>query len=381
VKIAQITPYFHPHLGGVESHVRDLARKLTERGHEVHVITSRFEPDIPETEEMMGFFIHRLKPVAIIARTPIVPSIRTFLKLEDFDIIHAHSPPPLSSYYSASAAHKKGIPFVYTYHCDMEIPVPAGKYIVSLYRLLFERKTTRWASAIICTTNSYAATSRATWDREVDIIPNAVDATHFRPDVSGERVREKYGLKGKTVVLFVGRLVHHKGIETLLRSADYTEEPVHYLIVGKGYEFARLKRMAEEVDRERFIFTGPVSAEELPEFYAASDIFVLPSISRLEAFGIVGLEAMSSGKPVILSNIPGVREVITPGVEGVEFETASAEDMGKRIMELHSDSELRAEMGKRGRERVLRDYSWERVMKDIEALYLRVAKKKEMNRK
>lgn len=375
VRIAQITPYFHPHLGGVESHVRDLSRKLVDLGHEVEVITSMYESGLSNIEVLDNFTVHRLPTRAVIAKTPLISNMKGFLESRNYDIIHAHSPPPLTSYYSAKFCRKTGIPFIYTYHCDMEIPIAGGKYIVSLYRILFEKKTIRWSDALICTTQSYAATSRSTWDRSFDVIPNAVDIDFFRPGIDGTRIRERHHLQGKTIVMFVGRIVHHKGIESLIMSAKHTDDPIRYLIVGDGEDKERLMRMAREVDEERITFTGPVPREELLEYYAAADMLILPSLSRLEAFGIVGLEAMASGKPVVLSRIPGVSEVIDAEQEGVIFEPSDAVDLGKKIMYLHSQPKLRNSMGKRGRKRVLKDYSMAAVAKKVENLYHRVLEK------
>jgi len=377
VRIAQITPYFHPHLGGVESHVRDLSRKLVDLGHEVEVVTSLFEPGLPAEEVVDNFTVHRLPTRAIIAKTPLIRSMKEFLGSRNYDVVHAHSPPPLANYYSAGFCRKAGIPFVYTYHCDMEIPIPLGKYIVSFYRTLFEKKTIRLSDAIICTTKSYAATSRATWDKTVDVIPNAVDIDYFRPDIDGTHIRERHGLQEKTIVMFVGRIVHHKGIESLILSANHTKNPIHYLIVGEGEDKDRLERMAKEVDQERITFTGPVLRKELCEYYAAADMLILPSLSRLEAFGIVGLEAMASGKPVILARIPGVSEVIDSEQEGVIFEPSDAVDLGEKITYLGNSPELRKAMGKRGRERVITDYSMTSVAKKVEDVYLRVLGDKE----
>jgi len=372
VRIVQVTPYFHPHLGGVESHVRDLSRKLVELGHRVEVVTAMYEPGQSRMEEVDNFKVHRLPVRAIIAKTPLIKSMNKFLGSRKIDLIHAHSPPPLSNFYSSKFAYRNDIPFVYTYHCDMEIPIPGGKYLVSLYRYLYEKKTIRWSDAVICTTQSYAATSRSTWDRDVDVIPNAVDIKFFRPDIDGSRIRKQYNLQEKTVVMFLGRIVHHKGIESLIMSANHTTEPIHYLIVGTGDYQKRLERMAREVDPKRITFTGPVARNELPEYYSAADMLILPSLSRLEAFGIVGLEAMASGKTVILSRIPGVSEVIDSEQEGIIFEPSNAADLGKKIMELHEDPERRKRMGMRGRERVLRDYSMTTVAKKIEDVYKRV---------
>ena len=376
VRIAQITPYFHPHLGGVESHVRDLSRKLVELGHEVDVLTSIYEPELLSEDFVDNFRVIRIPTRAVIAKTPLMTSLHQFLKQGNYDIIHAHSPPPLADHYSAKFAFKNNIPFIYTYHCDMEIPIPMGKYVVSLYRFLYEKKTIKWTDALICTTKSYAATSRSTWDRTVDVIPNAVDVQFFNPDIDGSKIRERHGLQGKTIVMFVGRIVHHKGIETLLLSANHTKDPVHYLIVGSGEDTDRLRRMSEEVDKDRITFTGPVPRNELPEYYGAADMLILPSLSRLEAFGIVGLEAMASAKPVILSRIPGVSEVIDHDQEGMIFDASDAEDLGQKIMKFHENPELRKTMGERGRKRVLNEYSMRKVAEKVEKVYHRILKDK-----
>lgn len=379
MKIAQVTPYFHPHIGGVESHVRDLARKLLERGHEVDVITSAFDCSLPSGEIMDGVRIHRLPVRAIIAKTPIMKGMARLMTGRNYDVVHAHCPPPLADHQSGGFCHRNRVPFVLTYHCDMEIPIPGGKYIVALYAALFGRKTIRWSDAVICTTGSYAATSRSTWHMKVEVIPNAVDINEFHPDIDGSDIRERLGLGHRTMVLFVGRIVYHKGVETILRSAEHTSEDIHYVIVGEGNDRARLERMAREIDPLRFTFTGAVPREELPRYYAATDIFVLPSLSRLEAFGIVGLESMASGKPVILSTIPGVSEVITPGEEGVLFNSSSSTDLGRKIMHLHHHPEVRRMMGERGRTRVVRDYSMTAIARQVEEVYHRVLSGRETN--
>ena len=112
--------------------------------------------------------------------------------------------------------------------------------------------------------------------------------------------------------------------------------------------------------------------EELPAYYRAADVLVLPSISRLEAFGLVGLEAMASERPVVLSDIPGVREVIEDGKEGLLAPPASPEGLAARINELLDDPGRRHEMGLRGRERVLRLFTWDVVGAQFRAIYERL---------
>ncbi len=370
MKIIQVTPYFHPHIGGVESHVLDLSRYLVKKGHEIVVLTSRYEKTLKSEEEMEGIRVRRLKTAFIAFSTPVFPEIKKEVVKEGGDIVHSHSPPPLSSYYAGKGAKKAGIPHVLTYHCDLEIPFPGGRQIVNLYRKTLGKATLKRTDRLIATTESYAATSRDIWKKEASVIPNAVDERIFTPELSGERIREKYGIEGN-MVLYVGRLVFHKGIEYLIESAKYVDAT--YIIVGSGDKEAELKRFAARRGvRKKVIFAGRVDGRELPEYYAATDVFVLPSVSRLEAFGIVALEAMASGKPVIVSDIPGVNEVIEEGVQGIRAKPMDSKDIAEKINVLLRDEGIRKRMGSAGRKLVEERYTWKKVVEKIEAVYSEV---------
>src|SRR5438094_10551834 len=131
-----------------------------------------------------------------------------------------------------------------------------------------------------------------------------------------------------------------------------------------------MKRLALSMgvaDRVRFL--GRISDNRLPEVYAACDVFVLPSVSRLEAFGIVALEAMATAKPVIIADIPGVREVIEDGREGLLADPVNPRDLAAKIRRLLADPERRRAMGQRGREKVLESFGIERVADQIEGVY------------
>jgi len=375
MRIAQVAPWFHPHVGGVESHVRSLAAELARRGHEVTVLTSNYAR-LPETEEMDGFSVHRVKSLGTVFRTPITPALRKAIPAARFDLIHAHSPPPLSSYYAAVAAERSRTPFVVTYHCDLEIPSVFGNALTNLYSRTYGRQTVRRAAKLIVSTETYAATSRAIWRFNPEVIPNPVDATRFRPDVDGSAVRERLGLRpDDLVVLLVARIVPHKGIEHLVEAAKYVPGAM-VVIVGDGPFLPEVRRLVSEFGvEERVLFQGKVPHRDLPAHYAACDLFVLPSVSRLEAFGIVALEAMATAKPVVVTDIPGVREVVTEGVQGLLAEPVNPMNLAAKINELLGDPELRAEMGRRGRQKVEAIYGIEKVADAVERVYGDVAEK------
>jgi glycosyltransferase involved in cell wall biosynthesis len=362
MKIAQLTPYFHPHIGGVESYVLALSKELMKKRHDVTVYTTLL-PNTKENENIEGVNVKRIKPLFTLLKTPVTPS----LKISGYDIVHAHSPPPFHSYFAARFCKKNKIPFVLTYHCDPEIPSFLGRLISAMYMRTFGIYALKNADRIIVSTKTYAATSRAMWNYEPAVIPSAVDIKEFNPNVDGNDIREKYNLDGN-VVLFVGRLVEHKGLEYLIRSARSVD--AKYLIVGEG----ELRRKFEEEVKnlglsDKIIFTGKVSSTELPKYYAASNVFVLPSVARLEAFGLVIAEAMSCGKPVIVSDIPGVRELITDNVEGVLVPPMDEKVLSEKINILLSNPEMRKRMGESGRKKVEEKFSWERVIGEIEKVY------------
>jgi glycosyltransferase involved in cell wall biosynthesis len=374
MKIAQVAPYFYPHVGGVESHVLTLSERLVKNGHDVTVYTSNFD-NLKEKDIFSGIKIVRAKQIASFFATPITPKIKKVIASENHDVVHAHTPPPLTAYYAAKAVKHSKTPFVVTYHCDLELPRLIGKIATAIYQRTFSRYTFKRADKIIVHTKTYGATSRTLWNFDEAVIPSAVNPQRFSKDLDFSKIEEKHGLSQKKVVLFVGRLVGHKGIDYLIDSATLTPEDVRYIIVGSGPYLDKLKKRVrlKKVDK-KVIFTGKVPFDDIPRYFAACNVFVLPSISRLEAFGLVILEAMASSKPVIVSNIPGVTEVVAEDVQGLHVEPMNAEDLAEKINILLSDEQMQRRMGDAGRKKVEEEYTWDKVVGQIEEVYSGVVK-------
>lgn len=367
MKILQVSPYFHPHIGGVETHVFELSKKLIEKGHSLTVLTSLIE-GTKEKENLNEIEIIRVKQIMNLFTTPITPSLKK-ISLKEYDIIHVHSPPPLTSYYLAKSCKKQKKDFILTYHCDLEIPSFFGRLVVDFYCMTIGKYPIKRAKKIIATTRNYAETSRLLWNTNTIIIPNAVDEKRFSPNIDEKEIKEKY--KDEKIVLFVGRLVHHKGIESFIRTAKNVS--AKYLIVGEGNMKKYFEKIAKNLGLEKkVIFVGKVSNEELPKYYKACDVFVLPSVSRLEAFGIVALEGMATAKPIVISDIPGVREIIENGKEGFYAEPMNENDFAEKINLLLKDEKLAEEIGKNARKKILENYTWDNVIGRIEELYREV---------
>ena len=209
---------------------------------------------------------------------------------------------------------------------------------------------------------------------DVTVIPNAVDVNRFNPDIDGKIIRDKYALDDEPLALFVGRLVPHKGIGILIRSLTYTQRG-KLLIVGDGPYKNWLVNLVKKLDlNDRVIFVGPVDDYWLPSYYSATDVVILPSTSRLEAFGIVGLEGMATAKPLILRDIPGVRDVISEK-EGYIVEPLDPNAIAEALEKIWNAPEMAREMGLRGRNRVEQLFSWEKVSKDIESVFRKILSK------
>ena len=364
MRILEVTPYFHPHYGGVESHVLGLSMHLQQRGHTIEVVTSRYAR-MPVRETVRGLPVNRVTQWLNLFNTPVAPGFGGHIAATEADVVHVHSPPPFTELFAARGARKAGKPLVITYHCDLELRGRLGSLMVRGYQRYAGQRPLQAAKRIISTTESYAATSRALWNREVEVVPNAVDTDRFHPSNNGEHIRSRLSPDDQPLALFVGRLVPHKGVGILVRALSRLERG-RLVVVGDGPYRNWLEGLVRSKGLgERVVFAGPIGDAWLPAYYAACDTVVLPSTSRLEAFGIVGLEGMASGKPLVLSDIPGVRDVIT-GEEGHIVEPLDPDALAGALEDIWDYPERARQMGVRGRERAEREFAWPRVAEKIE---------------
>lgn len=218
------------------------------------------------------------------------------------------------------------------------------------------RKIVRGASAVV--TNS-SFTIRHFLDLAIshprtEVLTMSVATDRFHPGLDPQVIRHKYALDGQKVLLTVGRLVERKGHDMVLRALHTvrkTAGPVKYLIVGRGPEESRLRALARELKcAEDVIFIGHVPEEDLPLFYAACDIFVMPSRALphrdgIEGFGIVFLEAGACGKPVVGGRSGGIADAVTDGVTGILVDPSDAQELASVLTELLLDDHRRTHLG------------------------------------
>lgn len=374
MRIAHVTATFPPNYTGTGMVCYHNALGLARLGHGVTVFTARDAPDAEESVE--GVTIRRLPPLFRVGNAPCLPGL---LRLGGFDIVHLHYP----FYFGAEMVYLRsvlgGVQYVVTYHQDVLfagfLRVPERIH----HRLLGRRILTR-AEKVLATSWDYAGASRLRELLEsrpgaVGVLPNGVDAERFRPDVDVGSLRARYRLRPEDrVVLFVGALdkAHYfKGVHVLLQAmARMPDHTARLLVVGDGdLRQAYQKQCAALGLEERVIFCGRVPDQDLPAHYALCDLLALPSTTRGEAFGLVLLEAMACGKPVVASNLPGVRSVVSDGESGLLVTPGDPDHLAETLRALLDSPARRQEMGARGRAIVEETYAWPRIIPQLVAVY------------
>ncbi|MGA8303900.1 MAG: glycosyltransferase family 4 protein [Thermoplasmata archaeon] len=370
MRIVQVTPFFHPHAGGVESHVRGLAREFAREGHDVTVVTSRYDRGLPRDERLDGFRVLRTRTLGVPFNTPFDVGTSGVLRHLDADVVHLHYPPPVTSFFATRSLQRRNTPVCLTYHCDLYLPGFTGRLIAGFYQRVFLPPTLRRIGRIVVHTRSYGVTSAMLRGRELAVIPSVVDLDRFRPGLDGTDLKANLRLNGKRILAFTGRLVPHKGVDVILQALPQLPDDVVLLVIGAGPVLRSLLGLARRLGvADRVRFCPAISDDDLPRYLAMSDIFVFPSQSRLEGFGLAVAEAMAVGLPVVIADMPGVREVIDPGQEGLLAEPLLASDLAAKIRILLDDPALARRMGAAGRRRAEERYGLPTVAGQLLSLY------------
>lgn len=369
-----VNSFYPPWIGGAETYTSNLARGLADRGHQVTVYCA--SDPLPPGESMeQGVRVRRMRAPLRLYGTPIAVSPFNLL-LEDYDVIHCNFPSPYLSALFSWFSRTRGIPAVLTWHNDLPHVTSAAGLLVRIHNL-FAPTYLQYYERIVATTSVYADTSETlrAFRRRVRVIPNGVDSSRFTPDISGKQIRRELRLEGRIVILFVGALTQwhaYKGVDDLIasfRAASEQNANLRLLVVGGGSLLPSFVELVASLSmQEKVIFAGQVADNVLPQYYAACDFTVLPSKDRSEGFGLVLLEAMASGKPVIGCRVGGVSEVVRDGETGILVEPGDSESLGQAMLRLSSDQALRKEMGISARD-YAKERDWSKTVKQMEEVY------------
>jgi len=367
MKIALVSPYDFASPGGVVSHISCLEQQFTRMGHDVKIIAPASRAVYTIGDRFIRIGTPRAIPVSgSIARITLSLRIESQIKevfaREKFDICHLHE--PLMPTLCTTVLRLKLCPTVGTFHAS------GGRGWYTMFTPVMKWYFDRWFRkldgriAVSEVAHKYVAPF---FPADYTIIPNGVDTKHFTNSVSP---LDNYN-DGKSNILFVGRLEKRKGFDYLLEAYRMIkpEFPESRLIqVGPGVMLR--KKYQRFIDRNGIpdvIFAGYSTYNDLPRYYKSADIACFPSTGR-ESQGIVLLEAMSVGKPVIASNIDGYNSVLTDGAEGIAVPPRRPEDLAKALTRLLKNKPLRQQMGARGIARA-KDYEWSTIASKLVDFY------------
>jgi phosphatidyl-myo-inositol dimannoside synthase len=351
-----VTNDFPPKTGGIESYLVNLCRGFY--SSDVLVVAPARE-GWEEVDEQLPYEVFRLNGSYLRATRRNFKAIVEAIEEFKADVVHFLSALPLGRLGPRLRA-STGVPFTVIAHGTGEILLPSR---VPLARRALRRVLTEADLVFPVSEFTQEAVRRITRNEaETVVVPPSIDIERFSLDVSGAEVSVRYGLAGRFVVLFVGRLVKRKGADVLIRAvAEY--EDVVALIVGTGSDRASLGRLAREAGAtNNVIFAGNVQDAELPAFYAAADCFCMPCSTRYggldtEGFGVVFLEAQASGLPCIAGNCGGSVEAVVHGETGIVLEESTPRSVSRAIETLTRDPALTARIGAAGRLRMEKEFA------------------------
>ncbi len=355
---------YYPVLGGIENHIRLLAEAQVRRQHQVTVlVTNRGRATVEEN--LNGVHVIKAGRLATVASTPLSPGLPAILQAQQPDIVHLQAPYPVGEIAYWLGAQKQ--PYIVSYQAD--INRLSQRLIMLAYGPLFI-SILRNAAAVLATSPNFAAHSpylQQVADRIV-IVPLGIDTDRFSP-LPEAKARPRAAL----TLLFVGQLRHYKGVDDLLHALALipASDRPRLLLSGNGPMRSRWEALSETLDLRTFVtFLGNVPDADLPDLYRSADIFVLPSTSRAESFGMALVEAMASGLPCITTEIgSGNTYVVQANVSGLVVPPRSPEALAQAITRLLSDPKLRAQMGQAGRERALREFTVDAMVQRVEDVY------------
>ena len=324
MKILIELTYYRPHTSGLTIYAERLATALARRGHQVTVLTSQYDKDLPREEMMEGVRVVRVPVLLRISKGVIMPTlgITASRMVKENDVVHLHLPQfDAAGFALRGRQHKKAT--VITYHCDLLMPKGIFNWVVNQVVHLMNRLAASFTDRIVAYTDDYATHSPylSSYKEKIEVINPPV----VMPEIPVEAVerfkRDHNPQDNHPVIGMAARFATEKGVEVLLNASeeilsDFPQAEFWFAgpyenIIGEQHYFERLRPKIEALQRAgRWKFLGLLSPQVMAAFYPNLDILTIPSLNSTESFGLVQIEAMMNGVPVISSNLPGVRQPV-----------------------------------------------------------------------
>lgn len=369
LKILQFGKFYPPHWGGIERVIYNFTEEFNQRDDVQCDVLCASDDSRTYDEKVNSYRIVRTGKKGLVSGTAISPAMIFWLhKLgNQYDIIHLHHPDPMATLALFFVRPKAKL--IIHWHSD----IIKQKYLYQFFRF-FEKAMLKRADKIIATSEPYLENSLALrpFREKAVVIPIGIEPDRLCAiDEEVEKIR--IVAKGRKIIFSLGRMTDYKGFQILLHAMVNTDSDSVLILGGEGTETSRqLSAIVQKYFLEdRVIFSGRMNEDFLGSYYAAADIFVLPSLHKNEAFGLVQVEAMSFGVPVISTRIPGsgVSWVNQDNLTGFTVDPGNSIELAAAINRLLRNEKIRREYGKNGQERVKELFTVEKTVGEVLELY------------
>jgi len=337
--------YYRPHVSGLTIYAERLARALVARGHRVTVLTSRFDAHLPARETLGGVEIVRPWVMARLSKGVLMPAMGLWATrlAASHDALSIHLP-QFDAPGLAARGRALRRPTILTYHCDLSLPPTSFNRVANQAVHLANHLAARAADRIVAYTRDYAEHSPflSRYLKKVQVIPPPVEVVRAAP-AEVEAFRMRYGLAGRTIVGMASRLATEKGVEYLLAALPAVMKAFPDLTVLFAGQYQNVlgeqsyaRRLAPLISAlgDRWRFLGTLDPREMSAFFKACAVTVLPSINSTESFGLVQIESMMCGTPVVASGLPGVRQPVLLTHMGQVVPVGAPTDLARALIEV-----------------------------------------------
>ena len=369
-------------VGGIARVVHDLSQRLIKDGHDVTVVTYR-DGDVPYFENDNGVKVYRVDNYIISPNNfidwimqlnfaMVAKANEIIAKEGQFDVIHAHD--WLVAYATKTLKNSYNTPIVATIHAteagrNSGINGEVQRYINDTEWLL-----TYEASEVIVNSNYMKSELQRLFGlpfEKINVVPNGVNLNNFNGIEKDYDFRRQYAMDNEKIILFMGRLVYEKGVQHLIAAMPKILNGYHdakLIIAGKG---GMLDELKAEVDAlglgNKVYFTGYLNSKQVQKMYKCADISVFPS--TYEPFGIVALEAMLAGTPIVVSDIGGLNEIVEHGVNGMKSYAGNPNSIADSVLTLLYDHQLCDNISKNAKNKVKEQFNWNKIAQDTHFIY------------